>query len=337
MEIRLIEPSWSEDLVIFAEPRYLQSQSRESGWMGGASDHRTVFLLPFTIHRKFPFRYLKFHSAPLAPAGIPHTPAETEQDFLDSAVEYARRNLKVDFIAQPPTYVLSKHCPRNSIAAPFGSYRIDLSRPEDDLWTAVHSKHKNVIRNAQKNPVRIERGPHLNGTAYGLLAATMARSRIPFESERDFMETLENLSGHVETFVAFAQDEPQGCAVIPFSRAAAYYLWGGSIEKPFLGSLNLLQWEVIRHMKSTGVGIYDFVGARLDVPEGSKLEGIQRFKSRFGAVLEQGYLWKMPFHGLKTALFETARKFRHRNGPGREGDVIDQERKRFPENHPSHV
>jgi lipid II:glycine glycyltransferase (peptidoglycan interpeptide bridge formation enzyme) len=49
-----------------------------------------------------------------------------------------------------------------------------------------------------------------------------------------------------------------------------------------LGSSNLLQWEIIKKLKSLGVREYDFVGGRVEVPKGSKLEGIQRFKQRFG-------------------------------------------------------
>ena len=45
-------------------------------------------------------------------------------------------------------------------------------------------------------------------------------------------------------------------------------------------------------MKERGVLLYDFVGARVNPEPGSKLEGIQRFKSRFGGEMKVGYMWR---------------------------------------------
>ena len=59
-------------------------------------------------------------------------------------------------------------------------------------------------------------------------------------------------------------------------------MYGGSIEKPHTGAMNLLHWECIKYFKSKGVKKYDFVGARDSVDEDSKIKGIQRFKERFG-------------------------------------------------------
>jgi lipid II:glycine glycyltransferase (peptidoglycan interpeptide bridge formation enzyme) len=59
----------------------------------------------------------------------------------------------------------------------------------------------------------------------------------------------------------------------------------------------------MRRLRDKGVTRYDFVGARLDVEEGSKYEGIQRFKARFGADLRKGLTFRVVFSPFKYALF----------------------------------
>ena len=60
----------------------------------------------------------------------------------------------------------------------------------------------------------------------------------------------------------------------------------------------------MRQLRDRGVSVYDFVGARLDVDEGSKYEGIQRFKSRFGAELHEGKAFRVVFSRFKFFLFQ---------------------------------
>ena len=100
---------------------------------------------------------------------------------------------------------------------------------------------------------------------------------------------------------------------------------GGSIPKPQAGSTNLLQWEAIRLFRRLGVRQYDFVGARTDPKKGSKIEGIMRFKRRFGGQLIQGYMWKYPFRPFKYYLYSLAARVR--SG----GDYVDQERHKLKE------
>ena len=66
---------------------------------------------------------------------------------------------------------------------------------------------------------------------------------------------------------------------------------------------------------------------------GSKLEGIQRFKERFGGELKKGFIWKYPVNGLKYFLFQIfTRVFYLIKFQKYEGDIIEQERKRKKNN-----
>ena len=140
---------------------------------------------------------------------------------------------------------------------------------------------------------------------------------------------LEGLSRvkHIDYWVASFEGELQGAGILLWSEnRSAYYMFGGSAVKPHAGAMNLLHWSAMKLMKERGVKYYDFVGARINPDEGSKYEGIQRFKSRFGGELKKGYLWKMPLNKFKYKLF--CWLVAAKQGRNYCGDVIDQERKR---------
>lgn len=99
-------------------------------------------------------------------------------------------------------------------------------------------------------------------------------------------------------------EEIQGCAVLLWrTGSSSYYLHGGSCSHPHSGALNFLHWEAIKKMKARGVLKYDFVGARVSPEPGSKLEGIQRFKSRFGGEMKVGYMWRYVNRPLRYKLY----------------------------------
>ena len=88
--------------------------------------------------------------------------------------------------------------------------------------------------------------------------------------------------------VVYHQDRPLGGVLVPWTHHSGHYTHGGSGEDVHpAGAVRLLHWEVIRKLRDLGVEYYDFVGARLSPVEGTKLEFIQRFKSRFGTNLVQ--------------------------------------------------
>jgi len=120
-------------------------------------------------------------------------------------------------------------------------------------------------------------------------------------------------------FIAEYQGIIQGSAIIPFSSYSAYYLYGGSIENPLTGAMNLLQWEAIRKFKELGVKRYDFVGVRISPEKRSKQEGLMKFKERFGGQLYKGYMWKHGLHPMKYAAYSLAVRVL------RGGDIVDVE------------
>jgi hypothetical protein len=320
MQIKKYLSITESGIPIFSTVQYLRTQSDEFYFLSADDGYMS---LPVVIKNKLIFRYAVFHS------GVIYEGMDImkEKEFLNSVVDYLKKKEKIDFISPPPSYVLFNSFPDNSINTPFGTYTIDLSRSEEYLWNNMHQKHRNVVRHAMKNGVKIIRSKDDPDLIYKILSRTLERSGMGFSGKDYFDRILKSLDKNIEIFSAYKDDVFQGCAVIPFNEYSAYYLWGGSVDNPELGSMNLLQWEAIRYFKKLGVREYNFVGARIKPAPGSKLEGIQRFKSRFGAEMKTGYLWKMPLNPLKYFLFKLSIMIRN-IGRGSTKDIIDQEREK---------
>jgi lipid II:glycine glycyltransferase (peptidoglycan interpeptide bridge formation enzyme) len=133
---------------------------------------------------------------------------------------------------------------------------------------------------------------------------------------------LDGLGRHVRLLWAVHDGVVQGCAVLPFSTHAAYYVYGGSVPEPATGAMHLMHWEAIASFRAAGVQAYDFVGARIDPEAGSKQEGIATFKARFGGELRRGLIWKAPLRRVPWAVYGLGARLR--SG----GDIVDQERRR---------
>jgi lipid II:glycine glycyltransferase (peptidoglycan interpeptide bridge formation enzyme) len=97
-------------------------------------------------------------------------------------------------------------------------------------------------------------------------------------------------------------------------------MYGGSIPQAVPGAMHLLHWEALRLFHRLGVRRYDFHGARISPAPGSKAAGLAAFKERFGAELDQGYIWKCSISPLKSALYSAGVRWL------RGGDIVDAER-----------
>lgn len=319
MRATRIEIDWHPELSIYASEKYLKLVGDEYGWLGGIDESgRLRCVLPYTIIRKALFRMVRFRveTIPIGGEGIA---VEQEKSFLNSAIDYFR-SIGADMIIPATTNTIFRTYPDGAAVAPYGSFIIDLTQPVENLWDKLHSKHRNVVRNATKKGVAIRNGPEYMDAAYELVRDTLKRSKLRFLGYDEYKRFIRGFDGNVKIFIADYQGVPQGCAIVPFSSYGAYYLYGGSIENPLSGAMNLLQWEAIRVFKELGVKRYDFVGVRINPDKKSKQEGLMKFKERFGGQLFQGYMWKRGLHPVKYTVYSIAVRFL------RGGDIVDAER-----------
>ncbi len=232
---------------------------------------------------------------------------EEEKEFIKDVIELIRFENIADRVAQPFNHCVFLTFPDNSINCAFGSYILNLeNRTEEELFKQLHTKHRNVIKNAINKNVLVIFGAEQLDSFYNLYSETMQRNGMHLESLQEFKIFIDSLNQNAICGVAYYNNIPQGALLIPFNKSGAYYVYGASKENvEITGANNLLHWELIKLLLSKGVKKYDFVGARLSDISGTRLEGIQKFKSRFGPELKEGYLWKMDIKKWKCFLFDS--------------------------------
>lgn len=317
MNVKQVDINWHPGLSIYASESFLKAVGDEYGWIGGFDDSGKLrCVLPYTVIRKAIFRMVRFRVETI-PIGE-ELNIEEEKSFLNSAIEFLRSN-GADMVIPATTNTIFRTYPEGAIVAPYGTYIIDLTQPEENIFGNFNSSHRRKVRLAMKKGVQIKSGiEHLN-TAYELVRDTFKRSKLGFMGHKAFTRYVRGLDENVKILVADYQGTVQGCVVIPFSKRSAYYVYGGSIPEPITGATNLLHWEAIRQFCKLGVRYYDFVGVRIDPEKGSKQEGLMMFKERFGGQLVQGYMWKYAIHPLKYAVYNLAVRLL------RGGDIVDRE------------
>lgn len=312
-----INIDWNPELSIYASEQYLSSVGEEYGWLGGLDQAGKLrCILPYTVVRKAMVRMVRFRveTIPIGEGlGI-----EEERAFLTGAVGVFT-SMGAHLIIPPTTNAIFRTYPVGAVAAPYGTYIIDLTQTEETLWNKVHSKHRNVIRNAVKKGVQLLSGLEYLDTAYKLVRDTFKRSKLSFMSHEEFKRMVVGLGPNVKVFIADYQGASQGCAVIPFSNHCAYYVYGGTAAEPLTGATNFLQWEAIRFFQSRGVKRYDFCGVRINPEKDSKAAGLMMYKERFGPQLYQGYMWKYPLKPLQSAIYSLAVRLI------KGGDIVDAE------------
>jgi lipid II:glycine glycyltransferase (peptidoglycan interpeptide bridge formation enzyme) len=318
MRVQPVEINWHPDLPIFAKESFLKAVSDEYGWLGGLAESGGFrCVLPYTIIRKAIFRMVRFRVETIPMAQ--DFDVSEEKDFLNGTIEYLR-SIGADMVIPATTNTIFRTYPDGADAAPYGSYIIDLSQPEEVLWRNVAKISRQNIGTATKSGVTIRAGAEYIDASYALVRETFKRSKLPFMSHEAFKRYVAGLGEYGKVMIADYQGTVQSSTVYAFSDYCAYAIYGGNLAETHQGTMKLLQWEAMRQFQKLGVRRFDFVGARINPEPGSKQEALNSFKRRFGATLEQGYMWKYSLHPLKYRLYGLAARVR--SG----GDIVDAER-----------
>jgi lipid II:glycine glycyltransferase (peptidoglycan interpeptide bridge formation enzyme) len=304
-------------LPVFAKEEFLRAVGDEYGWLGGIDESGALrCILPYTVVRKAGVRMVRFRVETIPCGGS--LDVTSERCFLNSVVAHFRKT-HADVIIPASVNAIFRTYPDGALAAPYGTYFISLAQPEDALWAAVSASHRRHVRSAERSGVQIRSALECMSTAHAIIHNTFRKSSQSFMSFQNFTRMIGGLEVNVHLLVAESHDQVQCCAVIAFSQHAAYYLYGGSIPQAVPGSMHLLHWEAIRLYRRLAVRRYDFCGARIKPSPGSKAAGLAAFKQRFGAELDQGYMWKCHISTLKSAIYSVGVRYL------RGGDIVDAE------------
>jgi hypothetical protein len=313
-----IEIRWHSGLPIFASENALKAISDEYGWLGGIDESgRVRCILPYTIIRKSIVRLVRFRveTIPVGPA----LDIGDERSFLGDAVGYFRSS-GADTIIPATNNAVFRTYPNGADAAPYGTYVIDLTQSQDHLWRSIGRITRQNIRTAQKDGVCINSGLEHLEPAYGLIRDTFRRSRLPFMGHESFRRFVLGLGEYGILLVAQYRGVIHSAVVFAFSNPCVYAVYGGNIADQHQGANKLIYWEAMAMFRKLGVSRFDFYGARVDPPKGSKQDAINALKYRFGATLVRGYTWKCPLNRFTSLAYSLAVRCL------RGGDIVDLER-----------
>ena len=126
---------------------------------------------------------------------------------------------------------------------------------------------------------------------YSLYKSTHQKQGIYFDSEQELRNLIECLGeNNCRIAVVRKGEEIYGASLFLFNANEAYYFQSGAMDNcPYAGANKLLQLEIIKYLKKRGVERYVMGGYRLGDVSGTKYDGIQKFKMRFGAEIEKGF------------------------------------------------
>lgn len=180
---------------------------------------------------------------------------------------------------------------------------LDITPSEDELLAGFKSKTRYNIRLAEKKGVSVQPVACTEQNCeifFKLYAETAHRAGFALRPERYYTRywRLLEADGHGQLFFASYNGTVIAGVYATFLGKKGWYKDGGSSsENRELMAPHLLQWEVIRWLKSRGVSSYDLVA----VPPANALEeshpmyGLWRFKSGFSEkITEYVGAWDLP-------------------------------------------
>jgi len=181
------------------------------------------------------------------------------------------------------------------------TYTIDLSKTEEDILAPMASKHRQYIRKAERDGVKVvlstSESNHL-GAMYDIYCDTAKRAGFGIHDKEYYDQLFTELGGASSLYVALVDDKPAAFLWLAQAGKTVYELYGGVTEAGQEAKANyFLKWTAIQAAKRDGYQIYDFNG-RLN-------EGVSRFKEGFGPDRTDWIgTWDYPFNTLGYQLWE---------------------------------
>ena len=248
---------------------------------------------------------------PSEPFEIKNAVKEELSTYLDEVMYVIERKLGVQWINTTASALFMDTPTHKCKRIPFGSHVIDLDLDEEILWKNVHSKHRNVIRKAQKEGVTIEvGGENLLSDYVELEQETSKRTGRNASGYNYYLKQIKSLQKNIKVYIAYYNGIPQAGGIFYVNRACCYYMYGATKRDAVTGAANFLLWSAIKKAKEIGVKEFSFVGCRINEDPNSKYHGIQRFKERFGGELVVGYMFRYESKPYMYKLFCKAMQIR---------------------------
>ena len=316
-------------IPIFATQNYVDYlkdlKNQDTIWFACLENKSVSCLLPFTIKKKSIFKKAYFLTGVISLN--PGNSLEKEEEFLNNVIDYVKKNKLCDWIQQGTNWALFNIAPKGSKSVKFGTYKIFLNnKSETDLFNSLHRNIRQDINRARKELVEIKKGINYLNDCLMIINNTAEKANLGLLSSTETEKKLRYLGDNLKIYVSYFDNIPQSAKIFLGNEYCTYALYAGSTAKAFRGANVYLEWEAIMDAKNRNSNYFDFVGGRINPEPGSKLERIQKYKSRFGTEFVQGYIWKMEICRVKFKVYKTLLKlyFFLKNKKMKK-DIIDQE------------
>lgn len=206
------------------------------------------------------------------------------------------------------------------MAHPELAWILDVTPSEEELMKQMRKSTRYSIKKAEKDGVTISKSANPDDIEklWQVYKTTFSRQHFtPFSKEylRKEFEIFAHEHGAMFFFADY-QGETTAAALIIFDKKSGYYHHGATTQKfPGLTDAQLLQWEVIKEIKSRGLSMYNFWGVVKEDATRHPWFGLSVFKRGFGGA-EYAYLHAQdlalsPRYWITYAIEFIRRKKRH--------------------------
>ena len=322
-----------EKIPIFATQNYAdylkEIKNHDTVWFAHIENNTACYLLPFTVVKKLIFRKGYFLTGVIS--FIRENSPKKEKEFLENVIFHIKKDNLCDWIQQGPNWALFNTFPSGSKAVKYGTYRINLKdKNESELFKAIKKIDRQDINKAIRSEVKIKKGGDYLESSLEIINDTAKKGDLQLLTLDEAKKLLFYFNDNLKIYVSYKDNIQQSATIFIGNKYCLYAFYSGSKKGPFRGSNSYLFWEAIKDAKNGNSIFFDFVGARINPPPGSKLERIQRFKEHFGSEFVQGYLWKMNFSYIKYFIYRIIVRLMYFVKMKRyKPDIIDEEIKRM--------
>lgn len=176
----------------------------------------------------------------------------------------------------------------NAILQPFSVYRINVDKSDDELMESYHSKARYSVRVSIKSKAKCRLGTRADiPTFCSLLEATAEKDNFTARSEKYFYDMYDALGDDMmKIFIVECEGRAIAGSVLIKCARKTWHMYAGSNDecKETLPNF-LMQWEMMRWSRDNGCPLYDMRGIAGAADKLRPIEGLVRFKKRFGGEL----------------------------------------------------
>lgn len=268
-------------------------------------------ITPLRYRKKFIFKLAYFLSEPYE---LGTNSTKGLKQYLNDVITIIDKELGIQWCNSTASCLFIETPTKNCKRIPFGSHILDLSLDEKALFNKIHSKHRNVIRRAERAGVVVKCGGiELLKDYVKLESETSKRTGHSTSGYAYYEKQIKMLKKCVSLYIAYNEGNPVAGGIFYHNQACCYYMYGAASLSPVIGAANLLIWHAMKDMKEKGVQLISFVGCRINEDLESKYHGIQRFKARFGGDLKVGYMFRCEKNVVLYKLFCLAMQIKLRS------------------------